>query len=148
MNTVQNQSILTTLRNDTTEVNYEKGRERLGESELGQDAFFQLLLTQLQYQDPLNPTDNTEFIGQQAQFTQIEKLDKLIASIDNSSLISQSGSLVGNTVEIQLESGETTIGTIDSVKIGDGSLGIQIGEDTYGSEQIIQVFSNSQQNTP
>ncbi len=42
--------------------------------ELGQDAFLNLLVTQLQNQDPLNPQENGEFIAQLAQFSQVEQL--------------------------------------------------------------------------
>ena len=35
-------------------------------AELGKDAFLQLLTTQLQYQDPLEPTSNTEYVAQLA----------------------------------------------------------------------------------
>ena len=40
-----------------------------GSSELGKDAFLQLLVTQMQNQDPLNPSSDTEFIAQLAQFS-------------------------------------------------------------------------------
>ena len=42
--------------------------------ELGQDAFLNLLVTQLQYQDPLDPQENEAFIAQLAQFSQVEQL--------------------------------------------------------------------------
>jgi flagellar basal-body rod modification protein FlgD len=42
--------------------------------ELGRDAFLSLLITQLQNQDPLNPTDSTEFTAQLAQFSSLEQL--------------------------------------------------------------------------
>ncbi len=41
---------------------------------LGKDAFLQLLVTQMQYQDPLAPTDDTQFIAQLAQFTALEQM--------------------------------------------------------------------------
>jgi len=143
MSVIDNQNTLLNMKNDTTKVNYENGRQRLGSSELGQDAFLQLLLAQLQHQDPLDPVDNSQFISQQAQFTQIEKTDKLINAINSGNLISQSSSLVGKTVQIQLDGGQTTIGKIDSIQIGNNSLGINVGNEVYSSNQIIQVFADT-----
>ena len=44
-----------------------------GPKEMGQEDFLQLLVTQLKNQDPLKPTDNTEFVAQLAQFSQLEQ---------------------------------------------------------------------------
>ncbi len=49
---------------------------------LGQDAFFKLLITQLQNQDPTAPQADGEFIAQLAQFSSLEKLTQIAASID------------------------------------------------------------------
>ncbi len=54
----------------------------VGRSELGQDAFLKLLVTQLQHQDPLDPMDDTEFIAQLAQFSSLEKLTEMAASLE------------------------------------------------------------------
>ena len=43
--------------------------ERKVGSELGKEEFLQLLVTQMKYQDPLEPTDNTEYVSQLAQFS-------------------------------------------------------------------------------
>jgi len=51
------------------------------ETALGQDAFLKLLLTQLQHQDPTQPMKDTEFIAQLAQFSSLEKLTEIAASM-------------------------------------------------------------------
>ena len=51
-------------------------------SELGQDAFLKMLVTQLQNQDPLNPLEDKEFIAQLAQFSALEKLTEMAASLE------------------------------------------------------------------
>lgn len=43
-------------------------------AELGKDAFLKLLVAQMKYQDPMNPSDSTEFVSQSAQFTMVEKI--------------------------------------------------------------------------
>ena len=46
------------------------------------DAFLQLLVTQLQHQDPTKPQDDSEFIAQLAQFSSLEKLTQIATSVD------------------------------------------------------------------
>lgn len=49
---------------------------------LDQNAFLNMLLTQLQNQDPLNPLDNTEFAAQLAQYSSLEQLTTISGKID------------------------------------------------------------------
>jgi len=94
-----------------------------GGNELGQSAFLQLMITQLENQDPLSPQDNSEFVAQLAQFSSVEGIDRLNNSFDDfsSSFISnqalQASSLVGTSVsvpssEAQLFEGSYVGGTI------------------------------------
>jgi flagellar basal-body rod modification protein FlgD len=71
---------------------------------LGQDDFLTLLVAQMQNQDPLNPSDATEFTAQLASFSQLEQLfnlnesmDKLAASQSNSERVSAL-SMIGKDV--------------------------------------------------
>lgn len=77
-----------------------------GSRELGQGDFLTLLVTQLKNQDPLNPTNNTEFVAQLAQFSQLEQSAKQ-AQLLQRSLDAQAASLqftllpmVGRTVTV------------------------------------------------
>jgi flagellar basal-body rod modification protein FlgD len=59
-------------------------------SDVGQDAFLQLLITQLRHQDPLQPKDDGAFLAQLAQFTSLEQLTAIKASIDELSSLMKS----------------------------------------------------------
>jgi flagellar basal-body rod modification protein FlgD len=50
---------------------------------LGGDMFLKLLMTQLQHQDPTQPQDDSEFLAQLAQFSSLEKLSSIDASLAN-----------------------------------------------------------------
>ncbi len=51
---------------------------------LDKDAFLELLVTQLQNQDPLNPMEDKEFIAQMAQFSSLEQIQNLDKNLQNS----------------------------------------------------------------
>lgn len=57
---------------------------------LGKDAFLQMLVTQLRYQDPLNPLSDTQFIAQLAQFSSLEQLQAMNSNFESNMILSQS----------------------------------------------------------
>jgi len=52
-------------------------------TELGRDEFLQLLIAQLEWQDPLDPMDDTEMVSQLAQFTSLEEMEAMNESLDS-----------------------------------------------------------------
>jgi len=61
-----------------------------GESVATKEMFLQLLVAQIKNQNPLNPMDGTEFLGQLSQFTQVEQtlgmredLSRILTAIQN-----------------------------------------------------------------
>ncbi|MFT4814738.1 MAG: flagellar basal-body rod modification protein FlgD [Pseudohongiellaceae bacterium] len=93
--------------------------------ELGQEDFLKLLVAQLKNQDPSNPVENSEFLGQIAQFSMVSGIDSLGASFDSvaSSLFStqamQASQLVGKDILIEtntadLAEGESIEGVLES----------------------------------
>ncbi|MEI7473249.1 MAG: flagellar hook capping FlgD N-terminal domain-containing protein [bacterium] len=92
------QNTLTDITNNTKMVNAEKAKTRMGSSNMDQDAFLQLLMQQMQNQDPMEPTKNEQFIQQTAQFTQISELQKLNKNQNSSNQIMQASALIGKEV--------------------------------------------------
>lgn len=76
-------------------------------SQLGKDAFLNLLVTQLKNQNPLKPMDNTQFVSQMAQFSALEQTTNLANSFNefektfSSSLQLQAASLMGKKISVQ-----------------------------------------------
>jgi flagellar basal-body rod modification protein FlgD len=97
------------------------------DQELDRDAFLQLLVAQLQNQDPMAPTSNEDMIAQLAQFSSLEQMESLndsfetlAGNIDQLNFISASG-LVGHEISGVNEEGYAVQGTVDAVHL-DGSL--------------------------
>ena len=78
-------------------------------AELGKNEFLELLVAQLNNQDPLSPQENGEFIAQLAQFSTVEGIEKMNSTMDamatsfQSSQALQASSMVGRTVVIPSE---------------------------------------------
>lgn len=84
--------------------------------ELGKDEFLRLLVTQLQYQDPLKPMDDKEFIGQMAQFSALEQMQNLNASFSVTKALNLVGKYaVGKLVVDDKE--EEVAGEVQSIKV-------------------------------
>ena len=77
--------------------------------DLGKEAFLQLLVTQMRYQDPLDPQDNSEYVAELAQFSSLEqmtnmsssleKTNELVGNIDTSVLVGQLSSMIGKNID-------------------------------------------------
>ncbi|MCQ8780937.1 flagellar hook assembly protein FlgD [Mangrovibrevibacter kandeliae] len=92
---------------------------------LDYDAFLNLLVAQMKYQDPLNPMDSSEYMSQFATFSNVEQAIKTNTKLDsllNVSALTQAGSVIGLTAT----SGDGSVtGTVTAVKItSDGATAI------------------------
>lgn len=68
--------------------------------ELGKYEFLKILAAEMQNQDPTNPTSNTEFISQLAQFTSLEQMQNISDAL-NASLLMQSAGLIGKSALVE-----------------------------------------------
>ncbi|WP_239684985.1 flagellar hook assembly protein FlgD [Xanthomonas arboricola] len=86
---------------------------------IDQDGFIKLFLSQLQFQDPLEPVDNREFLAQLAQFSNLEQSRQL--SLNSEGMLSmnatsQSLSLLSRRIEVTQASGNTATGVVKAIE--------------------------------
>lgn len=117
-------------------------KETKGTSELGKDAFLQLLVAQMKYQDPLNPTSDTEYIAQLAQFSQLEQMQNLAATNENTQMLS----LVGKEVCVSVENADGSVsykdGTVSAVTVSGGKAYLEVDGSLYESDKLVQVYED------
>jgi flagellar basal-body rod modification protein FlgD len=122
--------------------------ERTGQ--LGKDAFMKLLVTQIRNQDPLQPTENQEFVAQLAQFSTLEQTQELNDNIVGLAVLQQSNALlaqltsssalIGQSVTyLDPESGEATQGSVASVRIEDGLAVLSIDGKSVPLVNVVEV---------
>lgn len=106
---------------------------------LDKDAFLQLLVAQMKYQDPLEPTSNTEYISQYATFSELEQMQNMSASMD----LFRASSLVGQTVLLKVtdsEGRETTVqGNVDYVVYERNKAYLSVNGDLYSMDDLDTV---------
>lgn len=82
------------------------GAPERDDSAIGKLDFMQLLVAQIQNQDPLSPMDNAEFTGQITQFTMLEEMQAQSAKLDENLLMAQS---INNTAMLGLVGKNVTV---------------------------------------
>lgn len=112
-------------------------------SSLDKDAFLQLLVAQMKYQDPLEPTSNTEYISQLATFSELEEMQNLTSGMT----LQRASSLVGQYVFMKVtdSSGNTTFpeGTVDYVVYENNKAYLSIDETLYSIDDLDTVADST-----
>lgn len=111
-------------------------------SEVDSDTFLTLLVAEMQNQDPLEPTSNTEWVSQYATFTQVEQMSEMGESMD----LLRANSMIGKEVVMKVTSqstGETSYkrGVVDYVTVESGEALLVIDEEKYSIDDLDSVAS-------
>lgn len=108
-------------------------------STLDKDAFLQLLVAQMKYQDPLEPTSNTEYISQYATFSELEQMQNMSNTLE----LSRAASLVGQTVVVEStdENGVTTsdMGVVDYISYENSKALVWVNGNSYSLDDVVEV---------
>ncbi len=109
-------------------------------SALDKDDFLMLLVTQMKYQDPLEPESNTEYVAQLAQFSSLEQMQNLNSTATNTSAYT----LVGKQVRIR-ETSDTGAerevqGTVEYVKMENNKPYVSVNGEMFSYDDIVEVI--------
>ena len=105
-------------------------------SAMGKDQFLKLFVAQLQHQDPMNPMNDTDMMGQMASFSTLEQITNMAMASDRSATIG----LIGRTVTYTDKSQQSHTGVVEKVTNRDGKQLLTVdGVDNVDPATITQV---------
>lgn len=110
--------------------------------ELGKDAFLQLLVAQMKYQDPLEPLKNEDFIAQLAQFNSLEQMMNLNESFEQMltmQTLAQASSFIGKQVGWYNEDGTAGEGVVDAVEVLSGTPQLIVGDKLIDVSSVFAI---------
>lgn len=114
--------------------------------DMDKDTFLQLLVAQMKYQDPMEPTSNTEYIAQYAQFSQVEAISNMSGTME----MQRASALVGKNVYIRTTdaSGESKYieGKVDYVVYENNKPYLSINENLYSIKDLDTVVDTDYKN--
>jgi flagellar basal-body rod modification protein FlgD len=109
---------------------------------LDPQAFLQLLVAQLQYQDPTNPTDTSTFMNQTAMLSQVQTMNSMsstLASLADAQQAQSATSLIGKQVTYLDDNGLRTTGTVTSANLLSSGATLQIGDIEVPLSGVVEV---------
>ena len=115
---------------------------RQPQQSLGKDDFLKMLITQLSYQDPMNPMQDKEFVAQMAQFSTLEQMTGMAKDFNKLTMMisgSEAASSLGKNVEI-VEGERVVQGLVQAVTRGE-SPQVLVNGNFYNWDHVIKVFA-------
>jgi flagellar basal-body rod modification protein FlgD len=113
--------------------------DRVPMQTLGQNDFLQLLVAQMSSQDPMNPTKDSDFIAQMAQFSSLEQSKSMqadIASMTTQMQLQQANSLLGRNVTVAFPDSTTMSGNVSGIMFEAGTPKIVVNGLPFDLSQV------------
>lgn len=116
---------------------------RENKTSLGKDDFLKLLLTQMKYQDPLDPVDNTEYIAQMANFSTLEQMTNIAQEFSHLKSLQLVGKQVSATVPgLETNEMENIVGKVEKVLIDAGNVSLVVGGRKISIQSVKEVIES------
>lgn len=122
-----------------------------GAGSADKEMFLQLLVAQLRYQDPMNPSDSSEFLSQSAQFTALEKMQSVAdqtGALLGAQMAFGGAQLVGQQVTYTLGDGTEGSGLVSGVTFGPAGPVLDVGGVEVPIFQVQSVTDGSPTTSP
>ena len=116
-----------------------QSKERKVGSQLGKDDFLLLLVTQMKYQDPLEPTDNTEYVTQLAQFSELEYMQNMMDVTQHTSAFTLVGKYAYAESTSSTGISQKEEGVVDFVTMKDGDAYVTINGVEFKYDDVVEV---------
>ena len=103
------------------------------------NTFLSLLVDELKYQNPMDPTNSADFMNQIAELSQVEQLQ----TVSSSSEISEAAGLIGQTVTGNDTSGDEITGEVTGVTNGTSGPSLDVDGESVDLSSVEQIGSPS-----
>ena len=121
-----------------------KVEENTVKNDLDKQAFLKLLVAQMKYQDPMEPTDNTEYVSQLAQFSSLEAMNNMSQSVD----LQRATGLIGKVVTATKTDTVTGVvtektGSVQFVSQSGSKTYLTIDGDQYELDEVSKIWDDT-----
>ena len=120
-----------------------KAEENTAKNDLDKQAFLKLLVAQMKYQDPMQPTENTEYVSQLAQFSSLEAMNNVSQSVD----LQRATGLIGKVVTATKSDSITGVttektGSVQFVSQSGSKTYVTIDGDQYELDEVSKIWDD------
>jgi flagellar basal-body rod modification protein FlgD len=114
----------------------------MAQSLLDPQAFLQLLVAQLKYQDPASPTDTSAFMNQTAQLSQVQTMNSMSTTLTSLATAQQTQAatgMIGKEVTYLDAGGIQKKGVVDAASLQGGTATVTVGGTSVSLDKVLEV---------
>lgn len=133
-------AIINNINANKTDASYTSTKKgTTGGNDLDKDAFLNLLVTQMRYQDPMNPGDSTEYMSQLAQYSSLEATMNISNILDKGNGLNLVGQYVIMNTTDSAGNTDMVSGLVEYATVKDGEVLLSINDTYYPASDLDSV---------
>ena len=118
---------------------YIGSKKETPKNEMDKEAFLKLLVTQMQYQDPMNPGDSTEYMSQLAQYSGLEATMNISTAVEKGNAMNLVGQYVIMNNTDAAGNPAPVSGLVEFATMKDGEVLLSINDTYYPASDLDSV---------